>query len=128
VHAAIAAALSGTPFRLHGDGEQTRAMTFVDDVVDGLRLAMAKGRDGASYDLGGTSAVSLLEVLDEIRRIVGTAVPIVQVADPPGNQRHTRADLVSGNLELGYAPKVGIAEGLRRQVEWQRVECRRATP
>jgi nucleoside-diphosphate-sugar epimerase len=125
VHAAIAAALSGTPFRVHGDGQQTRAMTFVDDVVDGLRLAMANGRDGASYDLGGTSTVSLLEVLDEIRSIVGADIPTVPVADPPGNQRHTRADLVSGNLELGYAPKVGISEGLRRQVEWQRVERQR---
>jgi UDP-glucuronate 4-epimerase len=120
VHAAIAAALSGTPFALHGDGKQTRSMTYVDDVVAAVRLALARGRPGAVHDIGGAAEVSLLEVLAEIRRLVGADVPTVRVPDPPGNQRHTAADLLSCTLELGYAPKVGVSEGLRRQVAWQR--------
>ncbi|MCU1657359.1 MAG: putative nucleotide sugar epimerase [Pseudonocardiales bacterium] len=120
VYAAIAAALGGTPFAMHGDGAQTRSMTYVDDVVAGLRLAMAHGRSAETYDLGGAPSVSLLEVLDEVRRLVGCRPQVVGVPDPPGNQRHTAADLSKASLELGYAPKVGVSEGLRRQVAWQR--------
>ena len=120
VHRMISAALWGTAFERHGDGAQSRSMTFVDDVVAGLLAALADGVDGAVYNLGGTSGVSLNEVVDEVGRQVGRALLPSETEDPPGNQRHTAADISRAALELGYAPKVGLSAGLARQIAWQR--------
>jgi len=120
VYSAIAAALDGAVFEIHGDGRQTRSMTYVDDAVAAIGLAVSRGRIGGTYNIGGASSVSLLEILHELWHLVGSAARVVAVPDPPGNQRHTSADVSAAALELGYAPKVGISEGLTRQVAWQR--------
>jgi len=112
--------LDETPFARHGDGTQSRSMTFIDDVVAGLVLALANGEAGAVYNLGGTSEVSLNEVIDEVSRQVGRPFRATEAIDPPGNQSHTAADISKASLELGYAPKVGLTEGLGRQIAWQR--------
>jgi len=120
VYKLIAAALWDAPFAVHGDGSQSRSMTFVDDVVTGIRLALQRGRDGAVYNLGGRSTVSLLELVDEVARLTGRRLRPAGVPDPPGNQRHTAADISRAALELGYAPKVSLSDGLSRQLAWQR--------
>jgi UDP-glucuronate 4-epimerase len=120
VYRAIEAALTGRRFQLHGTGLQTRSMTYVDDLVAGIMLATESPMDGQTYNLGGSSAVSMIEVLQEVGRLVGRPAYVVGVEDPPGNQQHTSADLTNATMELGYTPKVGLTEGLARQVEWQR--------
>lgn len=120
VYRLISASLWGTPFQRHGDGTQSRSMTFVDDLVAGLLPALVQGVDGAVYNLGGASGVSLNEVVDEVSRQVGQPLCPSATDDPPGNQRHTAADISRASLELGYAPKVGLTEGLARQIAWQR--------
>ena len=121
VYRLISASLWGTTFHRHGDGTQSRSMTFVDDLVAGvLAAALAKDVEGAVYNLGGTSGVSLNEIVDEVSRQVGQPLHQGGVDDPPGNQRHTVADISRASLELGFAPKVGLTEGLARQIAWQR--------
>lgn len=120
VHRLMAAALWGTPFLQHGDGQQSRSMTYVDDVVAGIRLALDGGAVGAVYNLGGASIVSLNDLVDEVGRLVGRPLRPPGRDDPPGNQRHTEADFSRAALDLGYAPKVSLTDGLARQLAWHR--------
>jgi UDP-glucuronate 4-epimerase len=120
VYRLIAAALWDTPFVQHGDGRQRRSMTYVDDVIAGIELALCAGADGAVYNLGGAAAVSLNEVVDEVGRLVGRPLRPRVGDDPPGNQRHTEADFSRATEELGYTPKVSVRDGLARQLAWQR--------
>jgi UDP-glucuronate 4-epimerase len=117
VYRAIHAALTGATFQQYGDGRQTRSMTHVDDVVDGIIQAL-HAPTGGTYNLAGGVSVSMLEVLERIDSLVGARAATQVVADPPGNQRHTDADLTLAARDLGYQPKVTLREGLRSQVAW----------
>ena len=61
-HIFLRALFEGRPLEIYGEGNQTRDFTFVSDIVEGIVLAM-KGRDGAVYNLGGGSRVTLLEAI-----------------------------------------------------------------
>ncbi|MDM7914855.1 MAG: UDP-glucose 4-epimerase, partial [Candidatus Eisenbacteria bacterium] len=59
-----------------------------------------------------------LDVLDRLAAITGKPVRIDRQPPSPGDVRHTGADTARAREQLGYAPKVGIDEGLRRENEW----------
>lgn len=119
-HILIDALLRGRPITIHGDGEQTRGNTYVADCVAGTLLALEHGRAGEIYNIGGGVALSLNQMLELLEEITGREVERRHVAPRPGDQRHTLADIAKARAELGYAPRVAPAEGLRAQVEWQR--------
>ena len=113
------ALLSGRPVEVYGEGNQTRDFTYVSDIVDGIVLAMG-GRDGAVYNLGGGSRVTLLEAIRTLESASGCRAEIKGESVQAGDVRHTWADLSLANTELGYSPKVSLDEGLRREAMWLR--------
>ena len=117
VHRAIHAALTGEIFQQYGDGQQTRSMTHVDDIVAGIIGALG-APTGGTYNLAGGVSVSMREVLEQIDLLAAATTATLVVADPPGNQRHTDADLTRAARDLGYQPKVTLREGLRSQLAW----------
>lgn len=116
---AIDAALAGREFVVFGDGRQTRDFTFVSDIVEGTIAAAERGRPGASYNLGGGSRVSMLEVLDVIRSEVGT-LDVRHEESQRGDARDTAADISLAAADLGYAPTRTVAQGLHEQIAWRR--------
>ena len=116
---AIDAALGGRDFVVYGDGRQTRDFTFVSDIVDGTLAAAEHGVPGSTYNLGGGSRVSMLEVLDVIRAEAGGLQVRHQDAQR-GDARDTAADISRAAAEIGYAPSRTVAQGLREQVAWHR--------
>jgi nucleoside-diphosphate-sugar epimerase len=110
----VSSVLSGYPFTLYGDGEQTRDFTFVDDVVDAmLRVANAEWTGVAN--VGGGVRTSMKEV---VRVIEGLAGPIRIVHAPAqrGDVRHTAADTTLARESFGYEPRVSLADGLTRML------------
>lgn len=118
-HRFLRAMMDGDELQVFGAGDQTRDFTFVDDIVDGIVLAM-QGRDGSVYNLGGGSRVTLLEAIRELEAVSGLDAHLHGEATQAGDVRHTWADLTRATEELGYAPKVVLHEGLRREAEWLR--------
>jgi UDP-glucose 4-epimerase len=122
----IRALLNGEPLRVLGDGEQTREFTYVDDIVEAnLRAldaprATGNGNRGQVYNIGGGSRVTLNAALETLAEVVGRAPRIEYVARAAGDHRHGAADISRARRELNYAPRVGLEQGLRQQVEWQR--------
>ncbi|HET9952698.1 MAG TPA: SDR family oxidoreductase [Candidatus Eisenbacteria bacterium] len=101
-----------------GDGTQSRDFTFVDNVVDAnLRAASAPGAAGEAINIACGDRFSLLDLLASLGKIIGVeANPDFQ---PPrvGDVLHSQASIDKATRILGFAPKVGFEEGLRRTVE-----------
>ena len=118
-HLFLRAMHEGRPLEMYGTGNQTRDFTFVDDIVGGIVRAV-DGRDGAVYNLGGGSRVTLLEAIRTLERVSGLSAQVHGEAVQAGDVEHTWADLTRAREDLGYTPQVGLEEGLRREAEWYR--------
>jgi UDP-glucose 4-epimerase len=106
---------------VHGDGLQSRSFAYVDDVVEAnlaAAAAPAESCSGHAYNIAGSTSSTLLQLLDELSAILGVAVDPVHTDPRPGDVRHSSADLTAASRDLGWEPKVSMADGLRRTVEW----------
>jgi nucleoside-diphosphate-sugar epimerase len=117
----IKALIEGTQPVIYGDGGQTRDFTYVGNVVDGvLRGAETPGVGGEVFNVATATRVSLNELLDVLKKIIGSdAQPIYKEARA-GDVRHSQADISKAQQMLGYQPTVSLEEGLRETVAWYR--------
>ena len=108
---------------IHGDGQQSRDFTFVDDVVDAnlaAATAPAAAAAGRVFNIACGGSHSLLELLDVLGREMGVSVPPVHTEPRPGDIRASQADVTATREVLGFEAKVSFEEGLRRTVAWHR--------
>jgi nucleoside-diphosphate-sugar epimerase len=121
----IDALLHDQPIRILGDGEQTRDFTFVGDIVGANMLALrtASG-NGRVYNIGGGSRVTMNAAVELLGELMGVRPRVEYQPRAAGDHRHGAADISRARSELNYQPRVTLAEGLRRQVEWQRANSR----
>lgn len=118
-HRFLRAMMEGRRLDIYGAGDQTRDFTFVDDIVEGVLLAW-RAPAGAVYNIGGGSRVTLLEAVRELEAATGLTADLHVEKVQAGDVRHTWADLTRARSELGYAPRIALGEGLRRESEWLR--------
>jgi nucleoside-diphosphate-sugar epimerase len=117
----MSAALSGRRPTVHGDGEQSRDFTFVDNVVSANLLAcQAGGVSGVVFNVGTGERHTLNDLLRSLSTILGRDLSPEYVAPRPGDVRHSLADIGRARQRLGYEVKVRFEEGLRRTVAWFR--------
>ncbi len=114
-------AMAGEPLPLYGDGLQEREWLFVDDLVAAVRLVIASLPAAAGVHAIHAGSRERLANLDVARRICTIAerplTLITPVDDRPGHDRRYALD--SSHLRaLGWAPRVGFAEGIERTVRW----------
>jgi len=122
IRAFIEAALAGRDLTIHGDGSQIRAWTYVDDMVEGLLVALEHPHAvGESFNIGNArSAVTIYDLATRIKRL--TACP-GEIAFQP--LHYTDVELRIPNVEkarrlLGFEARVELDEGLERTVAWYR--------
>ena len=108
----------GQPIQMYGDGEQTRDFTFVGDIVAATVAAATKGEPGSVYNIGGGSRVSMNQVIDIIGRVSGRRLSVTRDDAQKGDMRHTYADTALARQDLGFAPRVGLEEGLAAEFSW----------
>jgi nucleoside-diphosphate-sugar epimerase len=116
----IQAARRGKPLEIHGDGKQTRDFTYVADIVQGTTAAAEHAPPGSTYNLGGGSRASMLDVLGIIGQEMGDALNVVHEQTQQGDARNTAADISAAERDLEYAPGWTVERGLREQVAWHR--------
>jgi len=99
---------------------------FVDDVVQGfLKLAVASGAEGESVDLGSGAPITIRELVDTICRLMDAQVRPEYGALPDRPMEPIRvADIASCARQIGWSPKIGLQEGLRRTIDWYRGQGR----
>jgi len=117
------ALLEGRQPTIYGDGEQTRDFTYVANVVDGvLRACEAPKAAGEVINVATGGRISLNELLRVMSGFVGARVSPIYKEERAGDVKDSQADITKARTLLGYAPIVGLEEGLRRTIEWCRAE------
>ncbi|RYE33083.1 MAG: SDR family oxidoreductase [Hyphomicrobiales bacterium] len=115
----IVQALRNEPITLYGDGQQTRAFCFVDDLVDGLMRLMnvTKPLDSA-VNLGNPVETTMAEIADLIVSMTGSRSEIVFRPLPQDDPRQRCPDITKAQELLHWSPKVPLQEGLRRTIAY----------
>jgi nucleoside-diphosphate-sugar epimerase len=119
VPALLAAATSGEPLPIHGSGLQTRSMTYVDDVVEGLMTVAASPAAHDPVNLGSEEEHTVLEIARELAAAVGTAYDVAHLPARPEDPHRRRPDITEAR-KLGWSPSTPLGEGLRRTYAWYR--------
>ena len=109
---------AGEPIPVFGDGSTSRDYTYVEDIVAGIELAYQHCDCFRIYNLGGSSPVTLTEMIETIERVVGKSAVIDRQPMQPGDVERTFADVVRSHDELGFAAKVSFEEGVARHWAW----------
>lgn len=116
---------AGRPIKVHGDGRQRRAFTYIDDAVRGtlaiLKAGPPAGRPPAAlYNLGSARDVELLDFIRTLATEMGCRYEIEFAKEAPGDMRATLPDMSAMRRDFGFEPKVGLEKGLRAFVRWYR--------
>jgi UDP-glucuronate decarboxylase len=118
----IVQALRGEPLTVYGDGLQTRCFCYVADMIDGLLALMHyEGPDAAEpVNLGAADERSMREIVDCLRSVLGRALEVKNLPLPADDPQRRRPDTTRARQRLGWHPRVGLAEGLRKTVDYFR--------
>ena len=114
--------MAGQPPVVFGDGEQTRDMTFIDDVVDAnLRLlGPTVELTGQALNVGSSRRISVNQLLDVLRDLTGSDIEAVYQKTAVGDARDTWAAIDAARDLIGYSPSTTLEQGVSHFYEWFR--------
>lgn len=105
------------PFPIQGDGLETRAFAYVDDVVDGIITMYERGSHREVYHIGNPEMVSIADLVGIIANYFGREFELVTGELQAGGTR-VRCPDIGKMAALGYSPGVPLVEGVRRTADW----------
>ena len=124
----IVNAREGKAIPVYGDGQNIRDWLYVEDHCSAIRSILRGGRPGETYNVGGASEKTNLEVIETICDVLDELVPESQfrphkslikfVTDRPGHDRRYAIDATKLRLELGWQPRENFRSGIRKTIEW----------
>jgi len=119
----IIAAVTGRLLTIYGDGKQIRDVLHVYDLLDAYDAAIAKMDvvAGRVYNLGGGPGNTMsiwTEFGSMLEKLLGKPVPVQRGDWRPGDQKVFVADIRKAGLELGWKPRIGVEEGVKKLFEW----------
>jgi UDP-glucose 4-epimerase len=124
----IERAMRKEPIPIHGDGLQTRNFVYVSDAVEGiLRVIEREEVQGEVFNIGSSDRIRVLDLAYQIWSLVGNSgkpkIEFITYSDLCQDYEDVRTrdmDLTKARYVLGYDPKIGIEEGLKRTINWFR--------
>jgi dTDP-glucose 4,6-dehydratase len=121
-------ATSGRPLPVYGDGQNVRDWLFVSDHCAAIRLVLAQGSVGETYNIGGKNQLKNLEVVETICSVLDELRPtdpvvphkqlIKFVADRPGHDRRYAMNCSKIETELAWQPRETFQSGIRKTISW----------
>jgi UDP-glucose 4-epimerase len=115
--------LKGEQPTIHGDGEQSRDFTFIDNVVDANLLACTRPASevaGQVFNVATGRRIDLNATFHLLQTLTGYVGQVKHASERAGDVKHSLADLSRAEKHLGYKPRVHFEEGLRKTVDWYR--------
>jgi dTDP-glucose 4,6-dehydratase len=113
----IRQALRGEPITVHGTGDQTRSICYVDDLVRGI-LALLDSTETGPINCGTEDEMTIRQLAETIVTLTGSASSVTYLTRTPDDPEKRRPDLTLARTRLGYEPRVDSIEGLRRTIEF----------
>jgi UDP-glucuronate decarboxylase len=129
IHAFVVRALRGETLQVHNQGDQIRSWCYIDDIVDGIVLAMSRVEAiGHSFNIGNPrSTITIYQLAHLIARLAGSKSPIVSVPwDFPDVELRV-PDVHKAEKLLGFKARVELEEGLVRTLDWYRQKLDKTT-
>lgn len=102
---------------IYGNGEQTRDFIYVEDVSEAIYSAMSRSRDSI-YNIGSGQAISIKQLFNEIKSIIGSSVEPIYEKERSGDIQHSVADINRAIDELGWKPRTSLKEGLEKTINY----------
>jgi dTDP-glucose 4,6-dehydratase len=115
----IRQALNEEPITVAGDGSQTRSVCYVDDLVEGLVRLLHSPLPGP-VNIGNPHEMSVLDLAEWIRKLVGSSSPIEFVPRPQDDPTVRQPDISYARSALGWEPEIPLEDGLRATIDWFR--------
>jgi dTDP-glucose 4,6-dehydratase len=115
----ICQALAGEDLTVYGDGKQTRSFCYVDDLVDGILLALDKG-DANPVNLGNTAEYSIIQFAEKIVELTGACSKIRFYTLPEDDPKVRKPDITRAKTILGWEPKISLDTGLAATIQYFR--------
>jgi CDP-paratose 2-epimerase len=120
----VIAALMDNPITIYGNGKQVRDVLYVDDLLDAYDAAVTQidTAAGKVFNIGGgpENTMSIwVEFAPMLEKLLGRKVPVTWDRNwRPGDQPVYISDIRTAKAALGWEPKIGVEEGVRRLFEW----------
>ncbi|OFZ71122.1 MAG: dTDP-glucose 4,6-dehydratase [Betaproteobacteria bacterium RBG_16_58_11] len=119
-------ALSGKPLPIYGDGLNVRDWLYVGDHCSAIRVVLAKGRVGETYNIGGCNEMANIDVVKTVCALLDELKPAAQpyaalityVKDRAGHDRRYAIDARKIESELKWRPSETFETGIRKTVQW----------
>jgi len=122
----IVQALTGRPITIYGDGSQTRSFCYVSDMVKGLMLCMEKEDFYGPVNLGNPEEMTIGDLAKLIIGLTGSSARLIFQPRPEDDPARRRPDITLAQRELGWAPTVGIREGMQQTINDFRERLKKA--
>jgi len=115
----IVQALTQEPITIYGDGSQTRAFCYVDDMVDAfVRLMNSPPEVTGPINLGNPAEFTMRELAELVIELTGSSSRLVQKPLPSDDPRQRCPDISRAQETLDWAPRTPLAEGLQRTIDY----------
>ena len=111
----------GMEVQVYGDGTQTRGFTYLDDIARGT-IAALKPVGYEIVNLGGHESISINDLLVKFEKAIGNKAILRYYPASKADMSASWADVGKARRLLGWAPQVGLDEGIRSVVDWYRQE------
>jgi dTDP-glucose 4,6-dehydratase len=123
----IMQALKGELLTVYGQGQQTRSFQYVDDLIDGIEKLL-KVEHHLPVNIGNPHEMTVLEFAKTIIELTGSKSEITYKPLPEDDPQVRQPDITKARTILGWEPKVSLAEGLKKTIEYFRTKLAEANP
>jgi UDP-glucose 4-epimerase len=122
IHAFVVRALAGEPIHIHNEGDQIRSWCYIDDIVDGIVLALTKDAAvGESFNIGNPrSTITIYQLARLVVRLAGSDSPIEFVPWDFADVELRIPDVKKAERLLGFRAGVDLEDGILRTLDWYR--------
>ncbi len=117
----ITQALAGENITIYGDGSQTRSFCYMDDLIEGFLRLMESDRSlTGPVNLGNPSEFTMLELAEKVLQLTDSTSKIIHMPLPADDPKQRQPDISLARAKLGWEPKVALADGLVRTIDYFR--------
>ena len=121
VPAFISQALKNKPITIFGKGTQTRSFCYYADLIEGIYRLMMSDYD-LPMNIGNPTELTMLQFADQIIRATGSKSKVVHKPLPQDDPKQRKPDITKAKKILKWEPKVALAEGLTKTIEYFRTK------